>query len=740
MKAIRPRGLMTLAVLAGALAATPAANAAVPAVFTGMPSPAVTCTVQSGGASDGQRWCSGTNTRVQSWDDTPIDVNVFLPPEPNSGPDGDFPLIGIYHGWGGSKAAQGAAQRWLQMGYAVFSMTDRGWRASCGTVASRTGLPGWADCSDGNIKLIDTRYEARDAQFLMGQLVDEGVVDPDRIGAFGGSYGGLLSSVLAALKNRIVLPNGNYVPWTSPNGTPLSIKAASPNTVGTDILYTQQPNGSTLDYVADSPYFGPDGTARVGVQKAGVMNGFLLGAQASGQANLGPEVTGLAGLANGSGPYDPIRPFLEEALKTHGAYNVDDSVAPAPMLMGAGWNDDFVGADEPIKYYNKIRANHPGTPVAMFFGDLGHPRSADKDSFEVLQEAWMNYYVRDERTGTKPPENVQMRGFTCPSTAPSSGPYVIDQWSEASAGEVRLRSTEPQTIQASGSQNGATFYGQDTTACATAPAVDNPTSANYRTEAATGEGYDILGGAMLLMRLDVSGPSDQLAARLLDVGPDGRETLIERGLLRPDVNSPNEIQTLQLHPNLWRVAAGHSLKLELLADDAPYSHVNATDAGDAAAQRPIVVRNLELRVPTIQGEGAGGVVKAPKLRYLPPGYRAAPGFEAMTTDKAPDFDSPTTKVKRVKAKKLKPGKKARRKGSNVKIKFAGSDEGGSGIAGFMCKLDKGKYKKCKSPVKYRKVKKGKHTFRVYAIDAEGNEQAKPTTEKFKVKVKKPRRK
>ena len=54
MDGIRRRGLTTLAVLAGALAFAPSANAAVSSVFTGMPSPAVSCDVQSGGATDGQ--------------------------------------------------------------------------------------------------------------------------------------------------------------------------------------------------------------------------------------------------------------------------------------------------------------------------------------------------------------------------------------------------------------------------------------------------------------------------------------------------------------------------------------------------------------------------------------------------------------------------------------------------------------------------------------------------------------
>ena len=110
------------------------------------------------------------------------------------------------------------------------------------------------------MRLIDNRYEVRDAQEFAGQLADEGVglIDPQRIGAIGGSYGGGMSMALAALKNRKVMPDGSLVPWTSPAGKPMQIAAAAPNIPWTDLAYSLVPNGSTLDYVADAPYRGAD--------------------------------------------------------------------------------------------------------------------------------------------------------------------------------------------------------------------------------------------------------------------------------------------------------------------------------------------------------------------------------------------------------------------------------------------------------------------------------------------------
>ena len=59
--------------------------------------------------------------------------------------------------------------------------------------------PRGAACDDGYIRLIDNRYEVRDAQEFAGQLADEGLIDPQRIGSIGGSYGGGMSMALGAL-------------------------------------------------------------------------------------------------------------------------------------------------------------------------------------------------------------------------------------------------------------------------------------------------------------------------------------------------------------------------------------------------------------------------------------------------------------------------------------------------------------------------------------------------------------
>ena len=98
-------------------------------------------------------------------------------------------------------------QPFLNAGYATFSMTTRGFGQSCGNTAARAADP--TGCAAGHVRLMDTRYEVRDAQELAGLLADEGRTSFTQIGAIGGSYGGGMSMALAALKNRKMLPDGS---------------------------------------------------------------------------------------------------------------------------------------------------------------------------------------------------------------------------------------------------------------------------------------------------------------------------------------------------------------------------------------------------------------------------------------------------------------------------------------------------------------------------------------------------
>jgi len=78
--------------------------------------------------------------------------------------------------------------------------------------------------------------------------------------------------------------------------------------------------------------------------------------------------------------------------------------------------------------------------------------------------------------------------------------------------------------------------------------------------------------------------------------------------------------------------------------------------------------------------------------------------------------------------KIVKGPKAKTHARKVKFKFTSSEAGST----FKCKLDKKPVKSCTSPKTYKKLKPGKHVFKVWAIDKAGNKDPTPAKRKFKV--------
>lgn len=641
---MRVRTLLATTV-AATLAAAASADAAIDQVFTDTPSP-VACVVQPSGASAGQRHCTGPTapydtSTVPSFDGTPIDVTVTLPPAPSGGTDGDYPVVGVFHGYGGQKFAPSSTtvQRWAGQGYAVLSITDRGFWGSCGVLVPVKSGP----CADGYIRLMDNAYEVRDVQHLLGLLADEGVIDPQRIGASGGSYGGGMALQLGALRNRVQLPDRSLIPWKSPDGTPMEIAATAPEYTWSDLQSSLQPNGSTLDYAAESPYAGPNGDRRFGVQKLLFTNQLYAGGAAAGwYAPVGSDpdanITAWKGFNDTGGPYDgqPLAQQQMDAFPHHGAYYTDISEAPAPALLVNGWNDDLFPVDESVRYYNRVRAHHPDAPIKMLHLNIGHsPRGGGTtltDYVTVLQaeNAWFNHYVRGR--GNEPKDargGVSALTTACAGTAPSDGTrHDARNWASLAPGEIRMVERGPRTIAAS-TPPAESYQTGTTNACIDGPAADTPGAAVYRVDAPD-TGFTIAGSPTVIADLTVAGANDALISRLYDVDPDaGTAKLIARGVYRPTGVGTTSQQVFQLAPQAYRIAPGHVVKLELLAEDQPFM-------GKATGQNPVGVRNLELRLPTIEGPGAAdGLIQAPAAKLLPAGYALARDVVEPTTPVPP---------------------------------------------------------------------------------------------------------
>jgi hypothetical protein len=601
---------------------------------------AIPCTTQS----DGVRVCQGdysstggADTRLKSFDSTPLALYVLLPPAPSSGADGPYPLVVQSHGWGSKASGPGNTEyfgptgdQWARDGYAVLELTARGFGDSCGSAASR--LADAAACAAGYIRLDDERYEARDVQYAVGLLADEGLVDPSRIGVTGESYGGGVSLALATLKDRIMNSDGTLSPWTSPHGIPLRIAAAAPVIPWSDLAYSLVPNGRTLDYGVTPP---TADVSPIGVEKQSFVSGlFALGSSSGYYAPVGTDsqadLTSWFAALNAGEPYDSNaqdRALIQRIAQYHSPYYLLNGAygtateAPAPQLIANGFTDDLFPVDEALRYYNLERSLYPGDPVSLFGFDGGHQRGQNKPAdMALLSSAIASFFAAYIGHGPHPPAPPSATALTqtCPKTAPSAGPYTAATWAGLHPGEVDYSSAAARAI-SSGAGSAATSQAVDpisgSGACATATATDQGAGvATYRLPAATGSGYTLLGSPTVIADLGVTGSYPFIAARLWDVDPSSNtETLVARGLYRIDSAAPNGLQLFQLHPGAWHFAAGHVPKLELLGQDSPYARTSN-------GQFSISVSDLQLRLPVHEVPGAPGVpgaVSAPRAPFTP---------------------------------------------------------------------------------------------------------------------------
>ncbi len=653
------RKLALSVVFAVALVAAPSAVAAPPPpVFGGDVSCGVVTDAGTGGGavadSVGQTWCGTirssdtinatvspaiptqpTNgdpkvrSTTKSWDGTPLDVN-FAMPSTGTAP---YPVVGMFHGYGGSKMSFKEMQRWLQKGYAVYSITQRGFGESCNSTESKNADP--TGCANGYVRLIDERYEVRDTQIFLGELVDEGLIKPDKIAATGGSYGGGMSMSLAALKDRMMMPDGTLVPWESPNGTPMSLAVATPNIPWTELTYALAPNGSNIDYIKDAGYYGP-----TGIMKESYVQGLSLqGRNAPIGQDPTADISGWKSLLDAGEPYDDnpaIQDMKDEINTFHSSYGIDHSEPPAPLLISSGFTDDLFPVNEATRFYNRTRAQYPNAPLSLFFGSFGHARGQNKGdtiaALRSLENDWIDYYLKGE--GTQPASNVTTYTQTCPNGDPAAGPYTAPDWASIAPGEIRLVEDDGlgQTIDENGGDTavGAAFNPLSGTACTSVDGAKETGTANYEFPPAPAGGYTVMGATTVIADINPSGDTSQVAARLVDVSADGTtKTLVERGLWRPDHSGT---QVFQLFANGWKVEEGHVLRLELLPRDA----AQTTPGGflsnygrPSNGQQSVSIGNIDVRVPVLESPGSlGGLVTAPAPRVLPdrPGVELAPGY------------------------------------------------------------------------------------------------------------------
>jgi predicted acyl esterase len=614
--------------LAIRLAATTVAGFAVVAAVAGAPAAASAgapfghpCVAQNG-----VRFCPTVDlaSRVPSFDGTPLDVDVTLP-EKGKGP---FPAIVMLHGFGGSKTsfesatAAGPAPEeagsgstiyrynndfYARRGYAVVNYTARGFGKSCGggSAGDHSGA-----CGPGYIRLSDSRYEARDTQYLLGLLADEGVIAPRRIGVTGISYGGGQSMELAFLADKIRKPDGKLAPWRSPDGKKMRIAAAYPRWPWSDLVSALIPNGRFLDTQVAKPEqslrpFGvPISSYLNGLYLTGVISGYYCGGAPASTPCTDPEanITQDKAWIDGGQPFPaPAITALDGIYRNNGGYPlrfVKGASTPAPLLIQSGWTDELFPPEQALRVYGYLRSRDRSAPVSLQLGDLGHSRGSNKPGlnhyFNNQAAKFFAAHLLGAKNGLPKPGSVTAFTQTCPLAAPDGGPFRAKGWKALHPGSFRFGSSAPQEFTSAGGDPTVAkafdpVFGT-TEACKTIPTTAEPNVATY--SRAVEGGFTLLGLPTVSARISSTGQYGQVDARLWDVSPEGTQLLVSRGVYALVNGQAGEIE-FQLHGNGYHFAPGHTAELQLLGRDSPYYQPGKVPF-------TVRVRDVSVDLPTLQ--------------------------------------------------------------------------------------------------------------------------------------------
>jgi hypothetical protein len=211
-----------------------------------------------------------------------------------------------------------------------------------------------------------------------------------------------------------------------------------------------------------------------------------------------------------------------------------------------------------------------------------------------------------------------------------------------------------------------------------------------------------------------------VVGRLWDVGTDGKQTLIARGLYRPLGDGSTEV--FQLHPAGYKILPGHLVKLELLGADAPY-------ARKSNGSFQTTVQGLTLALPVLEKPSSATGVTQPEPPVVPPGQTLAPDVPGGVTPTgepvkpggtAPGKRGVTVRLKlRVKYRKAKgrSAKTCKRRKALVQIRGKGSDQiARIDLAKGKTGLGRDKKPPYRLTLTARKIRKGNYAARILVKD------------------------
>lgn len=593
---------------------------------------------------------------VPSFDGMPLSVDVTVP----CGVDGPQPTVLMAHGFGDDKTvwqetgksdsirSESRPQtntRWNNVwfatrGYTVINYTARGWHDSCGpaTPGATPATPAPSCLAyEYWIHLDDKRWEVRDAQWLLGGLVQSGHADPDRLVATGGSYGGAPMTSAALLADQVMcggapVPaelgvdpcegrgNGELAPWTTPDGSrQLRLAAAVPLITFGDVVHVLAPNGRASDGWEYAPPHG-DVTSPIGVPIESTLTGLLVLGNVTGHwapPGVDPESDVIVDSARvlAGNPFPPEDPIIARAKRVYRELKSPITTRPqgrVPIFWVHGLTDPLFPAFEPLTVMNALHAVDPDYPFKLFLGDFGHDYTGQRaDEWALAIEemnAFVDHYLRPDRTPEAPTFDVgatvtrcldhdaPMRFHSAPTwheLHPHRITFTSDEGGEtatAPPGPAAL-ATDPittSTLPLPGSYEGCRIM---------RPSEPDPTAVTYEFDVT--DDLVLMGGPVVDIRFSTTAPGVPLSVRLWDVTEDGSaQGLVTRFTYRVAEGPGEGRARYQLAPQGYRFPAGHRIKVEVVANDEPYYQ---------RSNIPAVVRveSLELTLPLLEAPGPG---------------------------------------------------------------------------------------------------------------------------------------
>ena len=607
---------------------TPAGIDQFPACRTG------TITAYAGLPRTSYRTCLG---EVRSWDwpetGMEFDARVSFPCVQKSAEEGGacvsgstpLPLVLLMGGWAGNRndfriddpTDPLSTARFLAKGYAVLLYTPRGFQASCGSLdvtadviaAGGTDVPSMDGCLKGHTHIAERDFEGRDSQHLLGMLVDAGVADPQRLAAHGGSYGGGQSWLLATT-----------MPWATPKGRTIQLAAAAPFTGWTDLYSSLAPNGRATDGIDQSasreePFgvvkpvifnevyrygrlknphvldpLAPTGGGRYNTTYPDELHSYMDGwAQVfnAGEPHDSDRARALPGAFRGKSAYYPVADPTKDYLTELAARRV----RPVPIFAVQGWTDPFFPAVEALQMYRKLKASHPGYPIHVLLGDLGHNAQSPAQQLQYAVDQASSFIDTHLGVITSPLPPVAASFPTL--CAPGDHDHVVstgDNWDVLAKEKPLTFSSDASQNTDSVSSNIGEEVASDPVLVSTQPpgeageAVDPFPAAGgcvERDGGASASGaswrwkldsaFTMLGLPTVSLPYEMQGQDATVVAKLWDVAPDGKKLLVTRGVYRLTAapQAPGSFK-FQLFGNHWRFAEGHTIELEVGQRDLPF--------------------------------------------------------------------------------------------------------------------------------------------------------------------------